>query len=221
MKTFKIILITLILLGLNSCSKINKYPSINFIGGKGIISQDAVLKLNSEFKIGINSYSNSEFKLYKFKLIRVFDNNPQIVIDSILNSNNFNAILNCPTSDKESSERWLFSITTEDGYTSEISVKIISSDTLNIIESDDNIVKKYIIEDLPNDNLKFYYIIFGLSILLIIIIIKKNLIFKKNEIIKEKKINKIDKNKYNLYVIISVIILLLFIAKLMYDNLFL
>lgn len=218
MQTLKIILIFLLIL-LSSCNGVNKYPSINFIGGKGIISQDAVLKKNSDFKIGINSYSNSDFQLYKFKLIRVFDNNPQIVIDSIINSNNFNAILTCPTSENESVERWIFSITSTDGYTSEISVQITSSDTLINKESGDNFIKNYVIEDLPND-LKYHYMIYGLLIVLIILLMIRK---KRIKEVKNKQIDLKEKsnNNNNLYVIISVIFLLAFIAKLAYDNLFL
>lgn len=224
MKIYKIIL-SIIILILTSCAKEHKYPSINFIGGKEFVSYDTKLKLDDEFKIGINSYAISGYNLHKFKLTRVFDNEPELIIDSIINNKFYNAILTLPTSENEGKERWVFTITADDGYTSEISVHIAVGDSIAMEEKNSKI-RNYIVDDLPNTFLDYLYyiipILFLISIIFMIFKDKlKDIKFNKTKEQNVIDLNKKDNNKNkNIYVIIALIFLLAFIAILMYNNLF-
>jgi len=161
----------------SSCNKEKDYPTINFIGGDGLVSQNSVLKKNDTFKVGINSFINSDSKLYNFKVTRIYDNSPQVILDSIINAKNFNTVISFPTLGEENTERWMFSISCEDGYTSEISLLIKSSDSITSINQDKSNLNHYIQRDLPAldmSNVPFY-IGFGLLLLIVIgiYIIKK------------------------------------------------
>lgn len=202
---------------LNSCKNENNYPSLNFIGGKDLVSQDVILKENSTFKVGINSFTKTEHKLFNFKLIRVYENNPLIVIDSNLNVNYFNSIFTLPTQNKESVERWIFSVSSSDGYTSEISVQVTSSDTLTSLKETDGKLINYVKEDLPDNK---YVIILSISTFsLIIIIILLFLLFKKSRknvekvIVYEEGVNKERKTNNIIYIIIMILVILAAIAK--------
>lgn len=217
--------ILIIILLLTSCSKEHKYPSINFVGGKDFISYDTKLKLDDDFKIGINAYTNSDYNLYKFKLTRVFDNKPEIIVDSIIDNKIYNAIFTLPTSEYAGKERWLFTITSMDGYTSEISVHIAVGDSIYMEEKNSKI-ENYEIDDLPNGFLDYiyYFIVIIFIVIIFFIIIKNKSIFlkfknKNKDVIILSDVS--HKKNNNIYVIIALIFLLAFIFKLIYDNLFL
>lgn len=127
----KILLILCLFAGVSCSTKVSTYPSINFIGGSGMVDQDMTLMKDTTFKIGINSFSTSKYELSNFKLTRISDNYPEVVIDSTIRTMVFNSVFIFPTAEKENSERWIFEITTRDGYKSELSVQIKTIDTTN------------------------------------------------------------------------------------------
>lgn len=166
MKFLRLLLVFLTV-SLTSCSvPQSKYPSVNFIGGIGFVDQDEVLKPEQSFKIGINAHSNSDFNFYKFRLLRIADNYVETVIDSTINSKIFNAVFTLPTSENESIERWVFSMTCFDGYTTEISTQIITSDTIKHIWPSIAKVNRYVVADLPTKKNNTIIIIIAVSILL-------------------------------------------------------
>lgn len=192
-------LMTLITLSLASCSKETKhqYPSINFIGGNGLTSQDALLKTNQTFKIGINAFTRDESPLYKFKVIRMYENAPYVVIDSVIDIKNFNTIMTLPTAENEATERWIFTMSCADGYTSEISIFIQTSDTLNSMNKVDEYSRQYIVSSFPNENNNIlFYIAFGTLLILSFIVY---LIFRKNK--KEYNVVRVDEMKEELNII--------------------
>jgi len=184
-KIFKILSLTLVIsLVFLSCKKeINKYPNINFIGGQDIISQNTSLKPNETFRIGINSFPRDKYPLYNFKLTRTYNNENEIIIDSVLNTNNFNVILTCPTGEYNQDDRWSFSISNSKGYTSEISILIRTCDTITYVEKNKNLVKNYIMTDLPGGSNDVIYILslVLLVIVFIIILLIKSRIKKKGD----------------------------------------
>jgi len=184
MKKLRLLLLFLTVL-FSSCSlnSINKYPSINFIGGKDIIDQDVLLKPNETFKIGINSHTTSDYNIFKFRLLRISDNQVEIVIDSIVNDRIFNTIFTLPTSESDNVERWVFSITCSDGYTSEISAQVTTSDTLKNIQSNNSKVNRYSIIDLPNNNRNILFLFISIIVLsnLIIFLYFKKIYKNKSE----------------------------------------
>jgi succinate dehydrogenase/fumarate reductase-like Fe-S protein len=194
----KLALMTLITLSLVACSK-NKeqYPSINFIGGNNLTSRDAIFKPNETFKIGINSFTRSDSPLYKFKVTRIYENAPYVVIDSIIDVKNFNTIMTLPSAEKEATERWIFTMSCADGYTSEISMFIQTSDTLTTINKISDYSRQYIIADFSNKNNNIiFYIAFGVVLILAFIVY---LIIRKNK--KEYNVVDVDKMKDELEII--------------------
>jgi hypothetical protein len=190
MNILKILLLLILTVLSSSCSiPESKYPTINFIGGKNMVDQDIALKSDTTFQMGINANSNSECDIYKFRLFRISNNISEIIIDSTLNNKVYNAVFNLPTSEYDNVERWVFSITCEDGYTSEISAQITTSDTLKNIKQSTSKVNAYIMTDLPSDrNLKETQIVFLILIGLVILII-----------LLQKRKNKIGMTEYNPY----------------------
>ena len=165
------LLLVFFAVSLTSCSvPQSRYPSVNFIGGVDFVDKDEILKPEQTFKIGINSFSNSDYNLYKFKLFRVSDNQMETVIDSTIDTKIFNAVFTLPTSDKESVERWVFSISCLDGYTTEISTQITTSDTLKNILPSLAKVNRYVMTDLPEKKDNTIAIIVLISVLLNILL---------------------------------------------------
>ena len=218
-----------LMLVLLSCEKdISHYPNINFVGRQDIISQNTVLKPNEDFKIGINAFSKSNSPLYNFKLKRTYNNDTEIIIDSTLNTNNFNVILTCPTGDKNEDNRWSFSISCKDGYTSEISVLIRTCDTVTYIEKDNNLIKNYVLTNLPDkDNNIPIYIGFGFMVIMFLFIIFRK---KKDYNYYIKEINDLKRKLYEdparrnrrntMWIIVIVLLFYLFILAFNYAFLF-
>lgn len=146
LRTLSIMTLIIILM---SCGKFSDFPNINFIGGDGIISKSSIMKPNEIFKVGINAYSPSDYDIWKFKVTRNHNNDSEIVLDSVVDNKNFNTIISLPSSDKNNdTERWVFSVTCYDGYTSEISLSIKTNDS--ITENNDRCLSKdYVIDDIP------------------------------------------------------------------------
>lgn len=92
-------------------------PTLNFVGGSDYVSESTTLETGEEFKVGINasSNSNSNADLANFKITRVFNNNPQVVYDTTLNTGNFSVDIITNAQPAEGTERWIFRITDEDG----------------------------------------------------------------------------------------------------------
>lgn len=181
-----------------SCQKekIFKYPSINFIGGENLISQNSVLKPNIDFKVGINSFTNDDSKLYKFRVTRVNNNEPQIVLDSTIHTNMFNAVITFPTSNEENVERWIFEISCESGYSSRTSllIKTSDNDSTSILKNNSK-QTNFTLIDLPDDiyaDIPIYVSLLVLLILgIIIFIIKRPKKVIEYNIIKLEQINQI------------------------------
>jgi hypothetical protein len=165
----KVFYLLFVLLFISCSNTVNYHPSINFIGGNGLISEDVVLKPNQQFRVGINSFSKGNSNLYNFKVTRIFNNTSEIIVDSIIDNKNFNMIMTCPSAVSEGTERWTFSITCKDGYSSEVSfqIKTSLSDTTQI-NSTQSLIKEYVVLDLPNkisrDDILIYVSLFVLLV---------------------------------------------------------
>lgn len=212
----KLFVILSILLLVSCKNTINYNPSINFIGGNGLIAEDVILKPNQQFRVGINSFAKGDSKLYNFKVTRISNNTPEIVIDSIIKQQIFNTIMTCPTATSEGTERWTFSITCEDGYSSEVSflIKTSISDTVKI-NSTQSLIKEYKVIDLPNkishDDLLIYIsLIVLLTFGLIIYLIKKTKMTVK-QVVEKPEEEKKDKYTSTIFVIVLVVLILFFI----------
>lgn len=181
-----------------SCQKekVFKYPSINFIGGENLISQNSVLKPNMNFRVGISSFTNDDSKLYKFRVTRISENDPQIILDSTININMFNAVITFPTSSEENLERWIFEISSESGYSSRTSllIKTSANDSSNISKNNAS-QTNFILTDLPNNpysDIPIYASLFVLLILgIIIFLIKKPKKVREYNFVKLEQINQI------------------------------
>jgi hypothetical protein len=220
----KLFLILSILLLISCKNTVNYNPSINFIGGNGLIAEDVVLKPNQQFRVGINSFAKGDSKLYNFKVTRIYNNTPEIIVDSIIKQQIFNTIMTCPTATSEGTERWTFSITCEDGYSSEVSflIKTSASDTVKI-NSSQSLIKEYKVIDLPNkishDDLLIYIsLIVLLKFVLMVYFIKKMKMTVKK--IVEKPEEKKDKYTSTIFIIVSIVLILFFTFLIMNGLLF-
>lgn len=173
---------TLILL-VSSCNRKSDYPNVNFIGGRDLVSESTTLKPNQIFKVGINSYSLSDYNIWKFKVIRYHDNYSETLIDSLIDNKNFNTIMSLPSSGKEDKERWVFSLTCYDGYTSEISLSIKTSDSI-VDNNDKSLSKEFVMDDLPYQAKNDTTIYIGAFILLMAMILVY-FMQRKKKIVKE------------------------------------
>jgi hypothetical protein len=220
----KLFLILSILLLISCKNTVNYNPSINFIGGNGLIAEDVVLKPNQQFRVGINSFAKGDSKLYNFKVTRIYNNTPEIIVDSIIKQQIFNTIMTCPTATSEGTERWTFSITCEDGYSSEVSflIKTSASDTVKI-NSSQSLIKEYKVIDLPNkishDDLLIYIslIVLLIFVLMVYFIKKMKMTVKK---IVEKPEEKKDKYTSTIFIIVSIVLILFFTFLIMNGLLF-
>lgn len=136
MKILRLLFLILLISGTSCSVPDNRFPTINFIGGEGMVDQDVTLMKDTTFKIGINSFTTSKYEIVNFKLTRISDNLPEIIIDSTINNIIFNSVFILPTSEKENTERWFFEFTCSDGYKNSISVQI---KTINPIISEEEI----------------------------------------------------------------------------------
>ena len=105
-------------------------PTINFTGGTGFTSSDVTLKAGDLIKVGISAFSNasSKTKLKIFKVVRTFNNNAFVALDSTLNSTDaFNITLESYAYPAAGVEKWTFTITDKDGAFSEISFNVTTT----------------------------------------------------------------------------------------------
>src|SRR5512145_2612587 len=67
------------------------HPSMNFKGGTGYTSGDATLNAGTIFTVGIQAFASTESnaKLEKFTVTRIFSNKPTVILDSTINVSQF------------------------------------------------------------------------------------------------------------------------------------
>lgn len=96
-------------------------PTINLVAGADYVSQNTTLDAGEEFTVRINAFSNSnsDAELTNFKVTRVFENNPQVVLDSAINVETFQIEIVTNARMEEGTENWIFEIRDEDGETAE------------------------------------------------------------------------------------------------------
>lgn len=134
MKKSSYLFTALVLIGMTfiySCSKddsntVDQKPAINFVGGAGYVSTDVTLKVNEQFKVGINAFSNtnSGAKLAKFTITRIINNKPAVLLDSAISSNVFNIDILANTNSATGQETWYYKITDKNNESREISLTI-------------------------------------------------------------------------------------------------
>ncbi len=143
----KVVSLTLCLLGagmlfFSSCSSDSsnptpQNPTINFLGGNGYVSTDVTVAAGSALKFGITSASNtsSGAKLTNFKITRVFNNTPMVVLDSTINVTYYNVDISTAASQSAGQEKFIFRITDKDGKYAEISVTVTTTPSAGPINS--------------------------------------------------------------------------------------
>jgi hypothetical protein len=124
-------LMTAGLMFLSSCSSDETtpgdiHPALNFVGGSGYISGDAILDASTTFTVGLNAFSSTESnaKLTNFKVTRVYKNKPSVVLDSTINVSQFSIDLDYTTVPEAGVENFIFTITDKDGVSKELSFNI-------------------------------------------------------------------------------------------------
>ena len=91
---FVIIILIVSALSISSCKKdstADKSPSINFIGGTGYTSSDKSVTVGSNIMVGINASSNTNTgtKLKEVIVTLTYNNTPQILGDTLINTTAF------------------------------------------------------------------------------------------------------------------------------------
>jgi len=97
-------------------------PSMNFVGGTGYTSADVTLTTGTAFTVGINASSSTESnaKLTNFKITRVFNNKPEVVLDSTFNKDQFSIDWDFNANPEVGTENFIFLITDKDGKTKQL-----------------------------------------------------------------------------------------------------
>jgi hypothetical protein len=116
----------------SSCSKddtttpTDLNPVLNFKGGAGYTSTDVTLAEGAEFKVGIIASSNvsSGAVLVRFKVTRTFNNKPDVVIDTTINTASFNADITASARTVVGEERWTYTVTDKDNQVNELAINI-------------------------------------------------------------------------------------------------
>lgn len=98
------------------------HPSMNFVGGAGYTSGDATLPVGTVFTVGLNAFSSTESnaKLAKLTITRIFENKPFQLLDSNLNVTQFSIDVDIDANAKAGTENFVFTITDKDNQTKEL-----------------------------------------------------------------------------------------------------
>jgi hypothetical protein len=107
------------------------HPGMNFVGGTGYTSGNATMDVGTIFTVGIQAFSSTESnaKLAKFNVTRIFDNKPLILVDSTINTAQFNITMNIGASGNPGVENFIFTITDADNQSKELSFEITTVTT--------------------------------------------------------------------------------------------
>ena len=106
------------------------HPSMNFVGGAGYVSGDAQMNIGTVFTVGLNAFSSTESnaKLSKLTITRIFENKPFVLLDSNLNVTQFSIDVNIDANAKAGTENFVFTITDKDNQSRELSFIITTVD---------------------------------------------------------------------------------------------
>jgi hypothetical protein len=106
------------------------HPSMNFVGGGSYISADAQLTVGTIFTVGLNAFSSTESnsKLAKLTVTRIFQNKPFVLLDSNLNVAQFSIDISIGANPNAGTENFTFLITDKDGQSKELSFVITTVD---------------------------------------------------------------------------------------------
>jgi len=120
-------------------------PSMNFIGGSGLVSADASLNTGELFTFGVNASANSSSgtKLKTFKVVRTFNNIPQTVFDTTFSGNGvstYNEQFSAYAAPAAGTERWTFTVTDKDGESKELAFIITTVGTASDITTFTDVV---------------------------------------------------------------------------------
>jgi hypothetical protein len=146
MRKFQLLAGLLLITGMGlftSCSKDSTddlTPSMNFIGGSGLVSADATLNTGELFSFGVNASANSSSgtKLKTFKIVRTFNNIPVTVVDTTFSGNGvstYNEQFMAYAAPAAGSERWTFTVTDKDSESKELSFNITTTVTAGEINT--------------------------------------------------------------------------------------
>jgi hypothetical protein len=102
-------------------------PTIEFIYDYGFISSlNTYMPYGEIFKVGIDANIGelSYATLTNFKITKTLDNNTSTILDSTINTENFNFIGHYNSNDEETVEKWEFKITDSHGETASKTINI-------------------------------------------------------------------------------------------------
>jgi hypothetical protein len=102
------------------------HPAMNFVGGTGYTSGNATMDVGTIFTVGLQAFSStqSNAKLVKFNVTRIFENKPLILVDSTINTAQFAITLNIGANGNPGVENFIFTITDADNQSKELSFQI-------------------------------------------------------------------------------------------------
>ncbi|MFH1161488.1 MAG: hypothetical protein V1733_11150 [bacterium] len=113
----------------------DKNPILNFTAGAGYVSGNITLNTGEQFKVGINAFANANTvaKLISLTITRVFNNKPDIVLDSTMNTSSFTFDFFGIANGEVGQENWIFVIKDKDSLTTEKSFLITTQSTVGPI----------------------------------------------------------------------------------------
>jgi len=130
------------LLFLSSCSSdtttpTSQLPTIQFVAGTGLITGDVTLAAGAEIKVRVDAFSNtsSNAKLVDFKITRVFNNLPSVVLDSTINVTSFTIGIQTTAYPTPGVEKFIFEITDKDNQSASISFNVTTTSTAGPIHA--------------------------------------------------------------------------------------
>ena len=136
-KTFSILAVILVAGAafFTSCNKSDdttptpQPPSINLVAKTGFISGDATLTIGQTFKVSLAAFPNAgtSSKLTNLKVTRVFQNNPQTVLDTTFSLTSLNVDLTTEANPNIGQEKWYYRITDKNGEFAEVTLTITTT----------------------------------------------------------------------------------------------
>ncbi|MEI6898563.1 MAG: hypothetical protein WCL00_01695, partial [Bacteroidota bacterium] len=101
-------------------------PVMTFKTGTGYVSADATLPTGSIFKVGIQASASASTgsKLTNFKIVRTFNNKSETAYDSSFSVPSFNAEITCYARPNAGTEKWTFTLTSQDNQVTEVSIMV-------------------------------------------------------------------------------------------------